>query len=182
MIRLSVDLELCRGSCALVQKAAGEGAVSEHHTCLWHLMWQQGSGFALRRVLWRQKDPQNHSVYSQQTLPPGYFCGSLLQLVQLVCTEKCIFCLGQFVVAEWILLASIELWFVMVFMLHEAHTFDPPFSSMAVFNDVNNSKTRYSATLASFPGECVGEANCDPVSCVDLMCSWRYWLLQRWAY
>lgn len=53
----------------------------------------------------------------------------------------------------------------MVFMLHKAHTFDPPFSSMAVFNDVNNSKTRYSATLASFPGECVGEANCDPVSC-----------------
>lgn len=47
----------------------------------------------------------------------------------------------------------------MVFPFHEAHAFDPAFSNMTVFKNINNSKTRYSATLASFPGECVGEEN-----------------------
>lgn len=58
-------------------------------------------------------------------------------------------------------MASIELWFVMAFLPHEARAFDPVVSSMAVFNDMNNSRARSCAPLASFPGECV----------VGLMCS-----------
>lgn len=51
--KLSVDLEIFCGPCALMQKMAVEGAVSV-------LVWLSpnvtaGSGFALRRVLWRQK-------------------------------------------------------------------------------------------------------------------------------
>lgn len=81
-------------SCAVlpVQKVAGEGAVSEHRLCLWHLTWQQGSTFALRRVWWRQKGtPEPFCVLSKQSFPPGHFCGSLLQWAELVCTENCIF-------------------------------------------------------------------------------------------
>lgn len=52
----------------------------------------------------------------------------------------------------------------------EACVVDPAFSNMAVFHNINNSNRRYSATLASFPGEGVGEEIHDPVSCVVFMC------------
>lgn len=61
--KLSADVEPCCGPCALVQKAAGEGLVSEHHTVPVTPDVTAGQGLCSHKGL----------VFSQQTFPPGYF-------------------------------------------------------------------------------------------------------------
>lgn len=80
-------------SCAVlpVQKVAGEGAVSEHHTVPVTPDLAAGQHLCSQTGLVKTKGtPEPFCVLSKQSFPPGHFCGSLLQWAELVCTENCI--------------------------------------------------------------------------------------------